>query len=52
MNNLNIKTAGYYQSAFRNGLILTGVEEGEPQWMGDDVHAPITPSCLMLLVMV
>jgi len=38
MNILKVQTASYYKSAFSNGLTLTGVEYGQPQWLGDNVQ--------------
>jgi hypothetical protein len=33
---IRIQPASYYKEAFNNNLMLVGVEEGMPQWMGDN----------------
>jgi len=37
MNILKPLPAKYYKAGFENNLILVGVEEGQPQWMGNKV---------------
>jgi len=36
MNILKLQPASYYKEAFNNNLILVGVEDGVPQWLGND----------------
>lgn len=34
-NILKVQEAKYYQEKFKSGLVLCGVEEGQPLWLGN-----------------
>jgi hypothetical protein len=38
MNILNIQLASNLKKAFNAGLVISGVEEGQIQWIGDSVQ--------------
>jgi len=38
MNILKMLPVSYYKRAYENNLIMVGVEDGMPQWLGTDVN--------------